>query len=223
LKFHRRTSLLALLLIGLSVSALAQQADDPRRDSQIWPDTTATIKLNDKYSLVLFGTIRLGRDDTALISHQAGIGISRKLNKYLTAATQYRYVANEPTPDKQSTEHRVYAELTSRAPLKFGLQISDRNRIEWRDINERVSWRYRNRMQIERPFSIKDRKITPYSAIEPMYDTRFDTWNRTQFYLGARVPIIKHVTFDGFYMKQWDARSLPGFLNVFGAFWRLDF
>jgi hypothetical protein len=43
------------------------------------------------------------------------------------------------------------------------------------------------------------------------------------FYAGARVPLSKHVTFDGFYMRQWDARTKPGFLHVIGAYWRLEF
>lgn len=223
MKFHPQTILPTILLACLSFPALAQKADDPRRDSQIWPDITATIKLDDKYSLLLFGTIRVGRDDTALVSHQAGIGVSRKFNKYLSGTTQYRYVNNEPTPGRQSTEHRVFADLTPRAPLKFGFQISDRNRIEWRDINDKISWRYRNRPQIERPFSIGDRKITPYISGESQYDSRFDNWTRNQFYAGVRVPIVKHFTLDWFYMKQWDARSKPGFLHVLGTFIRLDF
>ena len=97
------------------------------------------------------------------------------------------------------------------------------HRIEWRDINTRVSWRYRNRLQFERPLAISEHKLTPYVACEPMYDTRHRTWSRTQCYVGSRIPLNKHVTFDGFYMRQWDARANPGFLHVFGAYWRLEY
>jgi hypothetical protein len=223
LKFHSKTILLAALLSCSSFPVLAQKVDNPGRDSQIWPDVTATIRLDDKYSLLLFGTIRFGRDDSALVSHQAGVGVSRKFNKYLTGTAQYRYVSNEPTPNKQSTEHRLFADLTPRIPLKFGIQISDRNRIEWRDINDKVSWRYRNRVQFERSINIGEHKITPYISGESQYDSRYDNWTRNQFYLGTRVPIVKHFTLDGFYMRQWDARSKPGFLHVVGTFIRLDF
>jgi hypothetical protein len=107
--------------------------------------------------------------------------------------------------------------------LKFKFQVSDRNRFEWRNINGVVSWRYRNRLQFERPISIGERRVTPYISGETMYDTRFATWTRNQLYVGARVPIAAHVTWDVFYMRQWDARAQPGFLNVFGTFIRLDF
>lgn len=223
MKFHRHILLLALLLACFSSCAFAQRRDDPRLDSQFWPDTTVTIKLDKNLNLILFGTIRLGRNDTAQVSRQGGFGFSHTFNKHLSGGTQYRFVHNEPTPDKPSNEHRLFAELTPRTPLKFGFQISDRNRIEWRKINGQVSWRYRNRLQFERPFSIKDRKITPYVAGEPMYDSRYDTWSRTQAYFGARVPIVKHFTLDGFYARQWDARAKPGFLHVIGTFIRLDF
>lgn len=223
MKLQRQKILPAILLICLGTCAFAQRRDDAQRDSQFWPDTTATIKLDKNLSLVLFGTVRLGRDDTAQISRQGGIGLSRSFNRYLSGAVQYRFIHNEPTPNKLSNEHRIFAEVTTRMPLKFGFQISDRNRIEWRDINGQGSWRYRNRLQFERPFSVRDRKITPYIAGEPMYDTRYKTWNRTQAYLGARVPIVRHFTLDGFYMKQWDARTKPGFLHVIGTFIRLDF
>lgn len=213
----------AVLLICTKSSAFAQRRDDPRRDSQLWPDTTITIKLDRNFSLVLFGTARMGRDDSALVSQQGGIGLSRGFGKYFSSAITYRYIKNEPTPGRQSAEHRVFADFTPRTPLKYGFAISDRNRIEWRNINQKISWRYRNRLQFERPFTIRERKITPYVAGEPMYDTRFHTWSRTQMYIGTRLPIIKHVTFDGFYMRQWDARVQPGFLNVIGTFLRLDF
>ncbi|MFN0111587.1 MAG: DUF2490 domain-containing protein [Blastocatellia bacterium] len=222
-----KTFLLTIFVLFLALNierpVMAQKAADPRRDSQIWPDIITTIKLDENLSLVLFGTLRLGRDDSALINRQIGVGLNRALSKNLTAAIQYRYIKNEPQPDRLSTEHRLHADLTPRAKLKFGLQVSDRNRFEWRNINERVSWRYRNRLQFERPIKIGNHRITPYLSGESMYDTRSDNWSRNQIYIGARTPIIKHVTLDGFYMKQWDARTLPGFLNVFGAFCRLDF
>lgn len=210
-------------LITLHPPTYAQTRNDPQRDSQFWPDTTVTIKLDRNLNLVFFGTLRLGRDDSALVSQQAGIGLSRSFGKHFSSGINYRYIQNEPTPDRQSNEHRVFADFTPRTPLKFGINLSDRNRIEWRNINEKISWRYRNRLQFERPINIFERRITPYISGETMYDTRFDAWNRAQIYVGARVPLSKHLTFDGFYMKQWDARTRPGFLNVIGAFWRLEF
>lgn len=223
MNIHKQKILLAILLACLGSRAFAQRRDDPQRDSQIWPDTTISIKLDEKLTLVMFGTIRFGRDDSAAVSHQAGIGISRRFFPKLSGGVHYRFIKNEPTPNRLSTEHRLWGELTPRTALKFGVNLSDRNRMEWRNINDKVSWRYRNRLQLERPLNLGEFKLTPYVSGETMYDTRFRTWNRSQVYVGARIPIAKHVTFDGFYMRQWDARALPGFLHVIGTFCRLEF
>ncbi len=37
-----------------------------------------------------------------------------------------------------------------------------------------------------------------------------------------RVPLTKHLTFDGFYMRQLDNRVRPGFLHVIGTFLRVE-
>jgi len=214
---------LAAAMFCLRTSSFAQiPNDDPRRDTQVWNDTFLTIKLRSDLNLILFGTIRAGRDSSALVSEQAGVGMSKSFGKYFSGTVFYRYINSEPAPDRQSHEDRIYVDLTPRAPLGLGFSISDRNRVEWRNISHAVSWRYRNRLQFERPISIGERKITPYISGETQYDTRTHTLSRNQFFVGARAPLSRHVTFDGFYMRQWDARVNPGFLHVIGAYWRLE-
>ncbi len=222
----RATTLTALLITCCSFAAAQPRPkpdDDPRHDIQIWPDTQITLKLRPNFNLTFFGTVRAGRDSSAFVSEQAGIGVSRSFGRHFSSSFFYRYVNSEPTPDRQSREHRLFVDLTPRRALGWGLSLSDRNRIEWRDVNARISWRYRNRLQFERPLAVGEKKVTPYVAGEVMYDTRFHAWNRSQVLIGTRVPLSKHVTFDGFYMRQFDARVQPGFLHVIGAFWRLEY
>lgn len=215
------SGVLAVLAL-LSTNAAAQSRDD-LHDSQIWSDTQVNIKLRPELSLVLFGTLRLGRNDTAFVSQQTGGGLSRSFGKHFSSGLFYRFIASEPTPTRRSNEHRVFVDLTPRTALGKGFVVQDRNRLEWRNVSHRASWRYRNRLQFERPFNLWERKLTPYVSGEIYYDTRFRAWNRTQAFVGARFPLSKHVTFDGFYMRQWDAHTRPGFLHVIGAYWRLEF
>lgn len=222
-QFTAGAVILTALLLGAGAISFAQGRDDPFADSQTWSETQVTIKLRPDLNLILVGTLRIGRNDTAFINEQAGIGLSRAFGRRLTGAVFYRYINSEPTPDRQSRENRLLFELTPRTPLKRGFGMSDRNRIELRNINGRVSWRYRNRLQFDHPLAIAEHRITPYVAGEIQCDTRYDTCNRNQIYAGARVPLSKHVTFDGFYMRQWDARTRPGFIQVIGAYWRLEF
>lgn len=219
---------MAISLFFLSSPATAQQSqatdDDPRRDTQIWPDTQINIRLRpSQFRLTLFGTARIGRNDTAMISQQAGIGLSGSFGKYFTGAMFYRYVASEPAPDRQSTEHRFWLELTARVPIVADFTLVDRQRAEYREINHRISGRYRNRLQIERPLNIGEHwRVTPYVAGEGFYDGRFHQWSRFQYLFGSRLPVNKHLSFDTYYMRMLDTRARPGFLHVLGVATRVD-
>lgn len=217
-----KVSVLLFILILLPLRTAAQ-SNDPQRDSQIWPDAQVALKLRPDLRLIFYGTLRLGRDDSALISERAGVGMSKSFGEHFSSGAFYYYIRSEPTPTRRSSEHRIFVDLTPRRALGKGFLVQNRHRIEWRDVNQRTSWRYRNRVQFERPFNLGERRVTPYVAGETFYDTRFRTWSRQQIYVGARLPLSQHVTLDAFYSRTWDARTRPGFLNIIGAFWRLEF
>lgn len=218
-----KTLVLLFVLLLLSLRTAAQSDDDPQRDAQIWPDAQVAFRLRPDLRLIFYGTMRLGRDDSALISERVGIGMSKSFGEHFSGGAFYYYIISEPTPTRRSSEHRVFVDLVPRRALGKGFIVQDRNRLEWRDVNQRTSWRYRNRLQFERPFNLGERRVTPYVAGELFFDTRFQTWNRQQIYVGARLPLNRHVTLDGFYSRTWDARARPGFLHIIGAFWRLEF
>lgn len=50
--------------------------------------------------------------------------------------------------------------------------LSDRNRVDFRWVNDKFSVRYRNRLTLEREFTIGERSYTPYASIEAYYDSR---------------------------------------------------
>ncbi len=224
LRFNKPHRLLWLLLL-LPGSLFAQEpkAIDGYHDAQLWPDVNVSVRLRPDLALGLFSTLRLGREIHTPVNEQLGVGMTKILRKGLTTAAWYRYNASQPLPGRSSREHRLFADLTPRLPLKWGFQMSDRNRIEWRNINHDISWRYRNRVQIERPLSIHDHRLIPYASAETYYDNRFHTLSRSQVFVGSRVPLTRHVSLDGFYMRQFDARSRPGFLHVMGMLWRIEY
>lgn len=212
-----------MLFLCSGTAVRAQSSDDPAADTQIWPDTQVTVKLDRNHSLIIHGTIRLGRNNTAFVNEQIGAGLRRAFGRHFSASINYRYLHSEPTPSRQQRENRIFVDLTPRVPLGKGFQLQDRNRIEWRDVNNcGCSYRYRNRIQLERAFNIGEKQLTPYVSSEFFYDTRFRAWNRSQHFVGMRVPLNKHLTFDGFYMRQIDGRVNPGFLHVIGTFLRVE-
>lgn len=131
--------------------------------------------------------------------------------------------------DAPFKEHRFLTEQTLRKPLPGGLLLSDRNREDFRFINGDFSFRYRNRVTIERELQLfKKRSITPYASGEIFYDTRYSAWNRNREIVGVqtslrRGPILKlllpkrHVILDLYYARQNDSRSQTKHVNALGV------
>ena len=64
----------------------------------------------------------------------------------------------------------------------------------------------RNRLSIEREVSIGRLRVNPYARAEAFYDSRVDTWSRTDFVAGASFP-AKWWELEGYYDYQHDTGS----------------
>jgi uncharacterized protein DUF2490 len=115
-------------------------------------------------------------------------------------------------------------ELTSRYPMPGAFLLSDRSRGEARWINEHYSLRYRNRVRLERDFTIRTFRFTPYATVELFYDTRFRIWNRNEYSFGTEIPVGRHAILEFYYSRQNTSRSSTPHINALGvAFqWHLE-
>jgi hypothetical protein len=200
---------------------------DPTDDVQWWPDLQFNWRIKPRFALVGFATRRSGQYADGPSAKQIGGGFNWALHRNFTFASQFRRVSTTPTPTRRAEEYRFLIDATPRLNLGAGFLVTDRNRFEIRCVNGIYSTRYRNRSQIERPlrFTLNghEQPVTPYFSVEMFYDSRTQAWSRKQIYIGARVPLIEHVTFNGFYMRQWDAVARPGYVHVIGSFLIFDF
>ena len=115
----------------------------------------------------------------------------------------YRYINSfsSDSPD----EHRGVLEATARYPLAIGLLLSDRSRIDLRSIGGENSWRYRNRLTVEKEFAIGRVRFGPYARGEVYYDSRYAKWSRTALIAGSTFPITRHFELEGYYEHQNDS------------------
>jgi Protein of unknown function (DUF2490) len=122
----------------------------------------------------------------------------------------------------------LLTEQTLRKLLPGDLLLSDRNREDFRFVNGDFSFRYRNRVTIEREFQLMKRTITPYASEEVFYDTRYSVWNRNRWAVGVQMSLRrgplrkmlqpKHqAILDLYYMRQNDSRSDEPHVNAIGA------
>ena len=188
--------------------ALAQQ------NVQFLPEVDAYLKLNSVLRLYLEAKDDQDGGDPA----QAGIGPSVQLylkpldtlkkmrafdlddakSRFLVLETGYRYLWEPNAP----TGNRMITAATFNLPLKAGFSMSDRNRadLDWKSGN--FTWRYRNKLQVERTVAVRSYHLIPYVAVEPYYESQYNKWSTTALYAGSIFPVGKHMEFNLYYEHE---------------------
>ncbi len=107
----------------------------------------------------------------------------------------YRYIA---APDADP-ENRMLTAVTVNFPMKAAILITDRNRadLDWKA--GKFTWRYRNKLSLEKTVAIHSYHFIPYVAAEPFYESQYAKWSTTSLYAGFLLPVGKHVQFDPYY------------------------
>jgi hypothetical protein len=223
-RFNQLVSL-ACLVVLLCPSAHARNPQDQGSQSEWWPEIDTYVKLNERASLMF----EVSRTTDGINYSSADIGptlqftlkpiLRRKLEvnnpekrKYLTFAVGYRYI---PTLDKPD-ENRVQLELTPRYAFPGSLLLSNRNRVDIRDIGGMWSWRFRERLTLERSFKIKKASLAPYAQGELFYDSRYDIWNRNVYEFGFTLGVRRWLDLKPYYAHQNDSRSSIPHVNAAG-------
>jgi hypothetical protein len=188
---------------------------------QTWPEIETYVKLNSQFRLYFEAsqTKEDGQSTSAEIGPNLDIFVKplfklkrigifeldKSKEHLLFLRVGYRYLPSTNTP----TEQRGVLEATPRYPLKFDFLLSDRNRADLRFINGKFSWRYRNRLTVERTVSIRSYHFSPFVRAEAYYDSNYEKWSRTSEDIGATFPIRKHTEFEIYYEHQNDTSHSP--------------
>ncbi|HSQ21085.1 MAG TPA: DUF2490 domain-containing protein [Blastocatellia bacterium] len=234
---QRQVRLNRSLVLGLGLLLLVEigggiaEAQEPTTRNEFWPEINVYITLKPKLRLFLVGTVSKAVEDGEIFNAQAfeaqfGAHLDYLPNKHIILRTGYRY--GRSLEDDSYREHRLLTEQTFRKMLPGNLLLSDRNREDFRFLKGDFSFRYRNRVTIEREFQLKRRTITPYVSGELFYDTRYGIWNRNRLNAGVQTslrkgPILKlllpkrQIVLDLYYTHQNDSRSSPSQVNALGA------
>jgi hypothetical protein len=206
------------LVIGCSLEGCAQQASETQK--QFWPEIDIYVPLSPKFRLFFLGTNT--REESVKLDTQIGAHVDYIVNKKFVLRAGYRY-------SFPSNENRIVLEQTLRWPLPFKILLSDRNREDLRWIDGDFSFRYRNRVTVEREFKPFKRTLTPYASAEIFYDTRFQTWNRNRLIAGIQIPLKRgfplvklieprrQLVLDLYFARQNDSRSEPHHIHAIGA------
>jgi hypothetical protein len=202
----------ALFIVSAGIPAHAQS-------NQVWPETSTFVKINDKMRFYFLATtVKEEKDSTECefgpnfdfylptlkgARQWSFFPLDESKNRFLVLRVGYRYI--HPFTEEGSSEHRGVLELTARHPLVRGILVADRNRVDIRSIEGTMSWRYRNRLTIEREFSIGRFRFNPYLRGEIYYDSRYNKLSRTALIGGSSFPITRHLELEWYFEHQNDS------------------
>jgi hypothetical protein len=125
--------------------------------------------------------------------------------RFLVLEAGYRYLTAPNTP----TDNRMVTDATVNYPLQAGLHIADRNRadLDWK--NGAFTWRYRNKLTLQRTFAIYSYHLIPYLAAEPYYESKYAKWSTTALFAGCLFPVGKHIQFNTYYEHENNTGKHP--------------
>jgi hypothetical protein len=228
-----------LFLLVLLSDTHTIKAQEPTTRDEFWPSIEVYINVKPKVRLYLLGTVSKAIEDGELFNAQSfeaqvGAHVDYIPNEHFILRAGYRYGRSIGNNDTGFREHRLLSEQILRKLLPGDLLLTDRNREDFRFITGDFSFRYRNRVMIEREFQVhllsflRRRSITPYVSGEISYDTRFGclepeslccrrssivaTWTDSQAVVAQTWDLL-----DLYLMRQNDSRSSPSHVNALGA------
>jgi hypothetical protein len=106
-----------------------------------------------------------------------------------------------PSPDKPHIE-RMIAAFTMNFPLRGNFLLSDRNRADLDWEKGEFTWRYRNRLNLERTITVGSYHPSPYVAVEPYYLSQYQKWSTTALYAGCILPFKQRYELEPYYEHQ---------------------
>ena len=232
----------ARAIAGAACTMLLLAAAPARAESrdEFWPELNAYLKLNERTRVFLLAAFTQAektpgpggptRYQDSLYGAHLEYSLTPVLraglrdedwarNRYLWIRVGYVYTRSNG--DAETTdrfrENRGVFELNGRTlPLAAGLEVVARARLDARDRNGTESQRYRIRLGLEKSFDVNGRVVVPYVDAESFYDTRYNTWNRQLYRVGAEIGIAPAWRIEPYLGLQKDSRSEPSTTWMFG-------
>lgn len=197
------------------------------QDTQFLPEVDAYLRLNSHFRTYLQAKDdREGGDPTQFtfgpslelylkpllkLKNITAFDLDDAKTRPLVLETGYRLIIQPNKPN----ENRAIEAVTFRFPIWAQILITDRNRadLDWQ--NGVFTWRYRNKLTVERTFAIHSYHLIPYVAAEPFYESQYKKWSTTDLYAGVLLPVGKHVQFNPYYEFENDTGKKPNRQNYY--------
>jgi hypothetical protein len=220
---RRAPTVVAALLVWLLAASAAVAGP---LSYEFWPEIDTWLRLSSAWRLSLFIPVSENldthyREGNLIAQADCEFGKPR-LHRRLMDEDRARsmglllarggYFGGKSLADQgdEYTEYTAFGELHQRIPVKGGLMLSHRLRSELRWLGKdshEFSTRWRYRLMAEREFGAGRVSFVPYVNVEPYYDSRYDTVNRTRLTAGSSMAWSRHTALEVNATYQYDSHS----------------
>jgi len=194
-----------LVFFGVMAMAFILVCEDcfADEDFQYWTKGVIFFDINKDWRFNFEEEFRLGDDAKELYYHHLEPGfVYRGFAEWLDVGFNYRQVYEKDSKGKWREEHQPNVYFTVKDKL-FGLDMSDRSRLEYRDREDKKDvWRYRNKLTLELPFEFTALKLRPYAADEVFFTITDDNIDKNRLYGGLLFTLSKNIKGEVFYLWQ---------------------
>ena len=192
---HRTVrAFLLLCIVGLTVTPPLAARDD----WQLWLEQKWSVGLTKNVKLIGKTEERYRSDMSDFYTQVAFIGMSWKALPWLKLEPAYHYEWTEQANRDTTIDNRAVLHVTP--GWSWGrVHVEDRNRIEFRHVNGRDDWRYRNKSKLSVDVGKNWYTAAPYVADEVFYGARAGEWTRNRVYLGLEKPLTKQLGAEVYY------------------------
>jgi hypothetical protein len=223
----RAVAAAALLLVASAGRARAATSD------QVWPELKLYLPFNDRVRLLLLADANLD-PRSGFIAGEVGADVEIEVSplramlfptiqlskrERATLDVGYRRLGTFVADDEsEPRENRFLAAVTFRLLLPDEILASDRNRFEGRDLDGEWSWRYRNRLQLDRRYDVGALHVDPTANVEIFYDSREGDVARVRVEVGGDVEELlgPETVLEVYLLRQYDFHKQPTLINGLG-------
>lgn len=206
-----RNTALATILAVLVASATARAEET----KEFWPEVQVHYWFNEhKSRAILMGSLSRYRNGGDTYQVEQGLTLEHQFASYFLGRIGYRHASS--ADGGAFEENRLLLEQTFRFHLPSKIIADFRTREDLRWLNTGFSARLRERVQVQRDFTIDDYTFTPYASAEIYFDTRYGQFSRYRLTLGVTLPIDRHVSVEPYFVRQVDWVPSDVFTNALG-------
>lgn len=201
-KYLLSSCALVLCLPRLGVGQIMPPSVPPNPSPDVqtnaWGIVGMSMPLSDRVEINTIGAYVSGLNLKGVL-----IEMPVKLNKHLSVAPSYIYIAAPPIANRKFREHQARFEGTG--SLHLGRFVFDDRNIFERHIRSTEDfWIYGNRARVSLPLRVQNLNLIVFAYDEALYDWGKSKWNRNLIAVGANCKLSERLTFEFSYRREME-------------------